>query len=277
MGLEYIKKSIEEMGSLPTIPNMISHIAKATEDFDDDYAFEKLYEIISHDQAIAERVLRIANSPFFGHSGQIDNIRQAIMFLGFENIRNIALSMSIFSFFSKKSKVKLTHFFKHTYEVGLIAARLAKQLGFISEGSSFLEGLLHDVGRLLFLTLKGMEYYKIFGKKNLLAKEVELFGCNHCEAGMLIAEYGNLPDNFKEVIYCHHNPMQAKEYKIESLVVAISEGIVCKIAPCLGCDSLVSEDELKEYLALTNIDDVIMEDLTKYYYSNSESLEFFYK
>lgn len=277
MELEQIKKAIEEMCSLPTIPAMIGKISYVTKDLEDENAFEKLHYIISHDQAIAERVLRIANSPFFGHAGQIHNLRQAIMFLGFENIRNIALSMSIFSYFTSKTKITLLHFWKHTYEVALISSRLAKQLGFLNEGIAFLEGLLHDIGRLLFLTINGKEYFKIFNEKNLLEYEIKLFGCNHCEVGMVIAEKGQLPENFKEVIYYHHNPLDAKEYKMEVIIVSLADAIMSRISPSLGCDSHISDDELKKYLNRANIDENILEDLVIFYNENKESIEIFYK
>ncbi len=276
MKLEHIKKAIEEMCSLPTIPAMIGKISYVTKDLEDENAFEKLHDIISHDQAIAERVLRIANSPFFGHAGQIHNLRQAIMFLGFENIRNIALSMSIFSYFTRKTKITLLHFWKHTYEVALISSRLAKQLGFLNEGVAFLEGLLHDIGRLFFLTING-EYFKIFNEKKLLEYEVKLFGCNHCEAGMVIAEKGQLPENFKEIIFYHHNPLDAKEYKMEVLIVSLADAIISRISPCFGCDSHISDDELKKYLNSANIDENILEDLVIFYNENKESIEVFYK
>ncbi len=275
MLFDQVKSYIDELSSFPTVPFMIGKIGglKNNENSND---FENLYNIISHDQAIAERVLKIANSPFFGHSGEIDNLRQAIMFLGFENIKNIALSMKIFNYFSKKSKISLYHFWAHAYEVGLISAKISEKFYF-KEGNIFLMGLLHDIGRLLFLTIDAKKYLDFFNDKDLLKKEKNLFDCDHCLAGFLVAEKSYLPDEFKIVIKYHHNPLSAKEYKTESIIVATAENLLCRLKQRYGCDGTASDEELIGMIEELGLSDTDIDEIINYYLVNRESLEYFYK
>ena len=88
MSSSEVKDFIKNIEALPTIPVMVGKIHSIVQK--EDCSLEDLNSLIAHDQALAERVIRAANSAFFGHSGQVRDICQAIMFLGFERIKSLA-------------------------------------------------------------------------------------------------------------------------------------------------------------------------------------------
>ncbi len=79
----------------------------------EDCSLEDLNNLIAHDQAMAERVIRAANSAFFGHSGQVRDICQAIMFLGFERIKSLAVGMSVMTIFPHSIAFNIKYLWIH--------------------------------------------------------------------------------------------------------------------------------------------------------------------
>ncbi len=215
-----------------------------------------LYEVISHDQAIAERVIRVANSPFFGHSGGVSDIKQAIMLLGYDHIRTLAISMSVFGMFSKRDDINLRNFWAHSYEVALISALVAEMATGISPRTTFLAGLLHDTGRLVFYNLYRDKYKAILGTDDLLEKEVSIFGCDHALAGSWLAEKAQLPQEQILAIKYHHAPSQATEFRDIVSVVSLSDALSRRFSPKIEDDGIWTgdHDAILLELSLSNED-----------------------
>ncbi len=240
MDISYIRSAIEESEQLSTIPVILKKILEVTSD--ESSSPEDLYKIILHDQALAKKVLGVANSPFFGHSGRIGDIVQAIMFLGYENIRNIAIGMTVISMFSTKCDVNLKKFWKHSYEVAFIAAMIADTATMVNPGNAFLSGLLHDTGRLLLFNLFCEEYKLIQGTDDLLEKEVSIFGCDHALVSSWMAEKARLPVEQVLAIRHHHSPSKAHEFQDMVSVVALAEAMSRMFSPKIEDDGIWTEE-----------------------------------
>ncbi|NTU41856.1 MAG: HDOD domain-containing protein [Nitrospirales bacterium] len=249
-----VKEAIEKLEDLSTIPIVLTRIVKATSDPSASPA--ELYSILAKDQALAEKTIRIANSPFFGHSDGISDIHQAILFLGYENIRNIAVSVGVMSMPSKRGDMNLRNFWAHSYEVGIIAAAVAEIATMISPQTAFLTGLLHDIGRLLFYDLFQDKYREIRGMDDLIEKELEIFGCDHGAAGGWFAEKARLPKEHVLAIRYHHSPSMATELNDHVAVVALAEALSRRYNPRIEDDGIWKEeyDAILLELALTNAD-----------------------
>lgn len=257
MDINEIEDSIGRLEHLSTLPVILSRILEVT--CEPSSSPQDLYRIISHDQALAERIVRVANSSFFGHSGMVGDIRQAIMLLGYEHIRNISLSMSVCSISSKKGDLNLRNFWAHCYEVAFISAFIAEIATMVNPRNAFLAGLLHDTGRLLFYSLNHDRYKAIICTDDLTEKEVELFGCDHAFAGALFAEKARLPEEQVLAIRYHHAPALASEFRDITAVVSLSEALSRRFSPKIEDDGIWTGEHDAILLELSLFDEDIKE------------------
>ncbi len=249
-----IERFIDRVEHLATLPVILRKILEITGD--PTHSPQELYEVIAQDQALAERVVRIANSPFFGHSGQVGDIHQAIMLLGYEHIRNISVSMSVLATFSKRGDRNLKQFWLHSFEVAFLAAHIADVAALLSPRAAFLAGLLHDMGRLVFYSIRSDHYRQILGTDDLLDREQVFFGCDHAAAGGLLAEKTRLPEEHVIAIRYHHKPSFAGSYRDLVAVVALAEGLSRRFSPKIEDDGIWTpeHDALLLELSLSNDD-----------------------
>ncbi|MCL2102594.1 MAG: HDOD domain-containing protein, partial [Syntrophorhabdaceae bacterium] len=169
-----IQKYIRETYCSRTLPSLLSRVLEVVRD--ENSAPQDLYKLISHDQVFAERVIRTANSVFFGHSGRVKGLPHAVMFLGYERIRNIALAMGAMSFFPGKSSLDVQNLWIHGYEVAYISGAVSETINMASPDEAFIVGLIHDIGRVIFFEKDRERYYRIGIGDDMLDKERELFG-----------------------------------------------------------------------------------------------------
>ncbi len=231
-----VRKYIDGIESLSTIPVVLKRVMDITGD--PDTPPEELYKVITYDQTLAERVIRMANSPFFRHAGRITDIGQAVMFLGYEHIRNIAISMSVLMMFTRKNDTNLRQFWAHCYEVGTVAGLIASSATMVNPSTAFLAGLLHDIGRLIFFSMNFQQYRAILGTDDLLERELSIFGCDHAVAGSWFAEKAKLSPEITLAVRYHHSPSAATDYRDIVSVVAISEALSRRFSPKIEDDGI---------------------------------------
>ena len=204
-----------------TIPSLLGKILDLLRD--DDSSPQDLFLLISHDQVLAERVIRVANSVIFGHSGKVKGLQHAVMFLGYERIRAIALAMGVMEVFPGRNSFDVQNLWIHGYEVAYIAAAISDTICMATPDETFLSGLLHDIGRVIFFEKDRERYYRIGTDDDMLKKEIELFGCTHAEAGGWYAENVGIPNELVQSIRYHHSPSKAKESRLCVSIVSIAE------------------------------------------------------
>lgn len=231
-----VKKFIKRLHDLSTIPAMLWKILSIVRD--ENASPQELYQVISHDQSIAEKVVRVANSPIFGHSGEVKDIKQAIMFLGYNRIKSIAMGMSIMEIFPARNSFNMKNLWIHSYEVAFISAALSEITPMACPGECFLSGLLHDIGRIIFYKMDHKRFLDIKTTDDMLEKEKGLFGCTHADAGSWFAEDTGMP---KEIVYCmryHHNPSAADDYKNTVAIVSLAEALSRVFSPRIEDDGI---------------------------------------
>lgn len=249
-----VSSYIRGLESLSTIPVVLRSVLDITGD--PASSPEDLYKVIAYDQTLAARVIRMANSPFFGHAGSVTDIEQAVMFLGYENIRNMAIGMGVFLMFNKKNDRNLKQFWVHCYEVANTAGLIAEATTIVNASTAFLSGLLHDIGRLIFFSLNFQQYRAILGTDDLLEQELEIFGCDHALAGSWFAEKARLPEEIILSVRYHHAPSQATSYQDIVSVVALSEALSRRFSPKIEDDGIwtAEHDAILLELSLSNED-----------------------
>jgi HD-like signal output (HDOD) protein len=153
--------------------------------------------------------MRLANSAFFGHSGQVKDLPQAIMLLGYDRVRAVAIGMSAMHLLPSRTGFQIQNLWAHGYEAAFLASLISERVGLTRPDACFLSGLLHDVGRVIFYLIDHALFQQLETGDDMLEREKRLFGCTHAEAGAWYAELLMLPPELTAVLRYHHHPSAA--------------------------------------------------------------------
>lgn len=216
---EHKKKPHFSADRLPTLPVFAMEAVWLMEG--EHSNFSSVAELVKNDSVLTGRILRLANSAFVGVPHKVTSIDQAISLIGFNALRSIILSITVFDCFSGKmkcSKEKLVNFWLHSIGVAATAEILAGKLGFANPGEAYIAGLLHDLGKLVYFFEFPEEFEKVcsvidsqgsYSAKGALPIDIEkdLLGITHVEAGKILADQWGLPQSLGRAIWLHHQPV----------------------------------------------------------------------
>lgn len=204
-----VRIKLERLRDLPTIPHIMSEVLHAIED--PDISAARLAKIMEKDQALTAKILKTANSPYYGFVRRISTIDLAVVVMGLNTIKEIVLSLVVHKFFSKIDKkiFNIQHFWEYSVFCASTSRLLARKLGYKLAGEAFVAGLMHDIGILILVEYFTNDYKKIFNiaynqKISELESEINILGFNHAEIGYWLAEKWNLPDSLCASILNHH-------------------------------------------------------------------------
>jgi len=214
MSPEYIKEKVQSIIHLPALPTVAMEISQMVDN--PKTSASKLGKVISTDQALTARLLKIANSPFYGFPKKISTIDFAIIVLGYDALKEIVISTSLVSSLQRKSDAHFDAkiFWDHSIITGVLARRLSRDLGYRISGEVFVGGLLHDMGLSVLHRYFHHEYKRVVEiaretDLTFLEAEESVLGVTHAEVGGWLAERWNLPDHLVEAISFHHSPGKA--------------------------------------------------------------------
>lgn len=200
---------------------------------DDPYASNgELGELIALDPGIATRVLRLANSPFYGLASTVSTVSQAISIIGRVSLAKTVLGVSVISVFDRMvavSRATLRSHWKHSVFCGLLSRALGRATAASADGETlFMAGLLHDVGRLVLwqtfggaAEVAGQPDQDAFVPEGAVADEVARFGWDHATVGGALLRRWQLPDPLVSAVLWHHDPLMAsRDQAIVDIVCA---------------------------------------------------------
>lgn len=213
---KFIRLSIEKsLRDLPALPGIVARVLQETAN--PDSSAQSIEKLLSSDQALASKVLRVVNSAYYGLSGQITSLSQAIMILGMPQVRNLVLSVSAISTMKPKTprqQETLKLFWLHAFGTAAATQLIAQQkrLRISDTETLFMGGLLHDVGRLFLYTMFTQTYDQVLKyaqDKQIPAIEAEqrLLGVDHSEIGATMAGLWKLPQSLSDLIARHEGPL----------------------------------------------------------------------
>ena len=215
---------------LPTLPDVVFKVNEIVNDPATSATY--LENVISRDQAIAAKVLKLVNSAFYGLPGRVDTLSRAIPLLGFSTVRNLVMSVTVFDI-SSIGDFDMKQFWRHSFATSIAA----RAIGLVAEFPEFetlsLAGLLHDIGKLVLFQHFSGQYRQVFelmGKKKLtfLQAEKSLYSIDHTIVGGEIAKKWSFPPNLRSSIEYHHYPENAGDLADFVSVVA-SANVLCQI------------------------------------------------
>lgn len=244
-----VRKIVGHVNNLPSVPQVYSKLTRALAEPEVEAA--DIADIISQDAAMCAKILQLVNSSFFGRGTKVSSVKQAVVRLGFQMVKNLALSAEVFKVVAS-DKTLLGFSIEAEQVHALRCATLAKTL--LSEDraaaeDAFMAGMLHDIGKLLMaaeLPDKLGEALKLAHTKQISLEqaEVELMGISHAEIGAYLLGIWGLPYPIVEAVANHHNPLRVQHRSGLNVVDAVY------IANCL-CRGHEPDSEV---LATLNID-----------------------
>lgn len=204
----YIEKA---MVDLPAMPTVILEVIKETDR--DGVTTTDVEAILSKDSALATKVLKVVNSAYFGLPRQVTNISHAIAILGFQQVRNLAMSMGVLNALSSHNpriQQVQKQYWQHSFASGTCAELIARRKGLPRKEVEmiYVGGLLHDIGRLFLLTLFNLPYQQVMKESvtrhlPLRLVEQKILGASHAELGAELAVRWNFPDELVQMIRAH--------------------------------------------------------------------------
>lgn len=203
-----ISREISEKSELMALPEAVMQILKSAAK--DEISIDSLSSIISHDPALTSRLLKIANSPFYGLSHKVSSIQQAIMVLGITTVKCLALSAAIFDREKLRQDigVDIITLYSNIISIAVTSRKIAVACGYHSPEDAFTCGLLHDIGLLYLLHHYPRQYRDALmnasQSESLFDEEKGQFGMTHDQVGGLIAQKWCLPEPILSGI-AHHN------------------------------------------------------------------------
>ena len=211
MAIQTIDEILQKVQSLPPLPAAVERLCAMANDPETD--IREMSRVISMDQALTARILRVANSAFYGLSRRVSTVTQAIMIVGFMGIRNLALSVTLLDFMDRvdrDSPLDGEQFWKHTLAVASLARLLALRLRLRNQEEAFTAGLLHDFGEIILMENFPEQYAKLLkrveaGGGPLHVLEKEEFGIDHAMVGWELCKYWKIPELLAKVIANHHS------------------------------------------------------------------------
>jgi len=251
---------IKNMGELPTLPSVFSTVSKMLSD--PRTSAVDVGNAVSNDQVIASKILKIANSAFYGLTGKVNTVSHAIAVLGFSSTKNIVLTTSVLSTLNLKTPVNgfnIADFWKHSAAVGAIAKLMSKEIYPQKQEEAFIAGLLHDIGKLILAICAPEDFAKCINhamSNNCLFLEAEnkLLGINHTDIAARVNDRWKLPADFAVVLTNHHKSIKASGSHAPLVaIVKFADVLARGLQFGHACDNSVPilEDEVWNLLKIT--------------------------
>lgn len=278
-----IDKLFSKLTDIPTLPSIILQINKIIKD--DNITTYEIGSIIERDPSLTSKVLKFANSSYYGLSYSVNTVTRAITVLGINTIRNIALTASVFEIFNIKKNYQfdIVGLWYHSLGCAMASKALISKADHLLEEEAFICGILHDIGKVIITQnmpdLMSSVLDEIRNGRNQSDAEKDIIGYTHSDVGALISEKWHLPEELCETIRFHHSPQNHDESKSSKdntfLLYAVYAGnqiskalalgkstdvIVNEIDPITWSILNISESELREILFSIKMDfDLIVE------------------
>lgn len=232
--LAQVVSSVRDLPALPSVVlDLIGSFGR------DDVDVTTLAEKMSRDQALAAKTLRLANSSFYGLPAKVRTVKQAIVVLGFDSARALAIASSVIETFgsSQSAHIDVAGFWRHSIATALCAKILARHAG-LDQDYAFLAGLLHDIGRLLLASSFPDQYAQVTAccqSDDTLLNEAEqrVLGVDHQRAGQMLAEAWKFPPLIQRAIGQHHLPAGADLCNLPG-IVHVANAMVHALDLCGG-------------------------------------------
>lgn len=219
---------------LPAVPVIAVKIIKLIDN--DNTTVDDIQKAIMADQSLATRVLKIANSAFYGVRHNVDTISQAISIMGFNAVKNLTLAASTREVYKKFGLLE-QKLWEHSLGVSIAAGIIAMETSFLKREEAVVAGLLHDIGKVVMNNGHPEKFslltQRVYEEKVTYASiEQDIFGFSHAEAGYLVSVKWGFPHILSDVIRRHHSYIPGRPLHEDPYANSLSATIILADALC---------------------------------------------
>ena len=225
--LEEIIDGVQDLVSLPDVYIKVRELLADPTSSIDEFA-----KIVSFEPGLTAKILRIANSAFFGFATKIDNITRAINIIGTGQLHDLVLATSAINTFSDipESVENMELFWKRSIYCGVMAQLIASKCNSLDSERYFVIGLLHNIGHLVLCLKLPKTIHAVIERAHaegvpIYVIERDMLGYDYAELGSRLVESWQLPEAFVEPIQCQLNPAIATDFPLEAAALHIADNI----------------------------------------------------
>jgi putative nucleotidyltransferase with HDIG domain len=252
-----IDELLQRVEALAPLPHVATRVIQVTEE--DTFSAYDLAAIIATDTALTAKMLRVANSPFYGYPRRIATVRDSVVLIGFRAVRATAIAAAIVDLFpgADRGPFKIDLFWGHAVACGIVADTMARETGDARPDEAFTVGILHDLGRLVLSQYEPVRFGRaldraIHGAEPMENAERAEFGFDHAQLGAALTSHWNFPSELCTAIAEHHNLEQRPDRSGLADVLTQANALCHKHGLWCGLDTL---DGAKAYGSPVSITD----------------------
>jgi len=245
MNAQSLANQVRSLFSLPEVALRVNEALNSSNPSN-----KELEEIIINDPALTAKILKIVNSSYFGFPATIDTVSRAITIIGLKELSILVLTTSVTTTFKgvPAELIDMDIFWFHSITSAVLAKLLAKRLNHSDHERLYIGGLLHSIGRLIYITQcpeisREILNQKAQGEGAIIAAEVENLGFNYAELGAELLKIWQLPENIWQMINHHLDPLNSKQFIQDTCLLHVASQIASCIEPCAKYDFNVEEIE----------------------------------
>jgi HD-like signal output (HDOD) protein len=235
---------LAQIRSLPPFHPVASEVLRLFSSATDGFQLDQLASTLNRDPAFAAELLQTANSPLFGLKSSVHTVTRAIIVLGIEHTKALAIrtAMQIYLKDASDDSV-LQRCWLHSLACAEISGLMMTACGQSGNDQAYTAGLLHDIGRLALLRAFGAQYVPLLNREHKCAGDVveaerQLFGFDHCHAGHDLCTLWNFPLEIGQITLRHHEPDSGRPNSFLNIV-----RISCRLADGLGFAGVQCENQ----------------------------------
>jgi HD-like signal output (HDOD) protein len=232
------QRIVENIKQLPALPLIVTRLIKVVNS--PDTSAEDAADLIEKDPALTTKVLRLANSAFYGMPRSISSVSSAVVILGFNTLKSLVLSASVITMFPGGGATiafDRLRFWKHSIVSAMVARTIAQHImgvTIMDPQSAFCAGIMHDIGKLIFELFTPREYSAVCTRSQkdgmpLVEAEAAGMGITHAEIGHILADKWALPLELEAAIVHHHDPQAAKTIRELVTTIHLADGIAHRL------------------------------------------------
>ncbi|MBC7076264.1 MAG: HDOD domain-containing protein [Syntrophomonadaceae bacterium] len=244
MGKVTMESIVEAVNDLPALPDVVVEIMELTEN--PDSTAQDINNVLNRDQSLTAKVLKLANSAFYGFPRRISTVTDATVLLGFKTIRGIIMAAAVSGFLNQEVEgyaLGYGELWRHSQCAAMTARLIAKKAKVGTPDLAYTAALLHDIGKVILNEYMEEAYHEVVeevDKNNIsfLEAEDKILGFNHTVVGAKVAEKWNLPAELVEAIALHHNPEKAQVNKKLTSIVHLADAICVMMGIGVGVDGM---------------------------------------
>jgi len=236
------------VNSITTLPALPSNIQKINELLNDEKtSADDISKVVASDQALATKMLRTANSAYYGRLSKVVKIQDAVVLIGMTNLKSMLYSIFVNQMYggSKRTDQLMIDLWMHSVSVALMGRKLVEKSNPALKDETYTAGLLHDIGELILFTYEKNSYLEVLGEiaiDDIMSRTVieeSMLGFSHADLGAILARKWNLPRVIKNAIFYHHNIDECDTEEDHQLVAAVHVAdTLCLYGKVGGTDKL---------------------------------------